>query len=160
VLRIRIRKNPKYFDGSESEKNSDSDPIIRGGRKNVSICCNFHKQKYTYSRVITLVRTSILSVPVHLHEKQIADTLENLYFLYHLCRILIGKKILGSATLKIRYCTSLPQLIGGFFKIPGRQKQNFMYSTGTLRGPNIYRYRTVPGTRQNKDCWVLLLPEG
>jgi hypothetical protein len=59
---IRIRK-----------KNLDSDPTIRGDGKNLSICCNFHKQK-----VITQVRTSILAV--HLHEKRIADTFENLYF--------------------------------------------------------------------------------
>jgi hypothetical protein len=61
VLRIRIRKNPKLFDGTESEKNSDSDPTIRGDGKNVSINCNFHNT----NRVITQVRTSILSDHLH-----------------------------------------------------------------------------------------------
>jgi hypothetical protein len=54
------------------------------------------------NRVITQVRTSILSA--HLHEKRIADTLENIYFLYDLCRIRIRirirKKKFGSESEK------------------------------------------------------------
>jgi hypothetical protein len=95
-LRIRIRKNPKLIDGSESksEKKFGFGSNHKKGWKKykhtlyVEIIINRSK-----NGVLTQVRTSILSVPVHLHEKRISDTLQNLYFLYHFCRIRIRKKI-------------------------------------------------------------------
>jgi hypothetical protein len=46
-----------------SVSDSDSDPTIRGDGKNVSIFCNYLKQKS--NRVISKVRTSIISVLLH-----------------------------------------------------------------------------------------------
>jgi hypothetical protein len=80
---IRIRK--KFWFGSNHKR------VWKKMQSYIEIVINI-----STNRVITRVRTSILSV--HLHEKRIADTLENLYFLYHLCRsrihIRIRKKFL------------------------------------------------------------------
>jgi hypothetical protein len=40
------KESAELFDGSESEKKLDLDPTITGDGKNVSICFNYHKQKY------------------------------------------------------------------------------------------------------------------
>jgi hypothetical protein len=87
VLRIRIRKNPKLFAGSEFEFGfrSNQKRLMEKMEANVLIIIN-----RSTNQVITEVRASILFV--HIHAKRIADTFENLYFLYHLCRIRIWKK--------------------------------------------------------------------